>query len=279
MSFNENIPNQDKYITGMEKSILDKALFMSHIDADIIIDFGCANGALIKFLSTLFPDKYFIGYDISYQMIMKAKSNMGNKRRLNVYFESNWEEVMKLVEELTTRYHRYKTCLVCSSVLHEVYSYSTKEEIDVFWDRFWNSRFDYIAVRDMYRCPNYMVSIEYDKARGLMGLSSYSNRYLRQYNDFVYEWGELKTINDYHHFFLKYFYYENWRRELKENYLPDDERIRNMVSTRIFRTKDDIYSAIFDIKYTLPYIKTKVEKDFNIKVLYPTHYQKIFMRR
>ena len=44
------IADLNKYNTDMEKSMKDKIFFLDHIrvdDVDAIVDFGCANGALL----------------------------------------------------------------------------------------------------------------------------------------------------------------------------------------------------------------------------------------
>ena len=46
----------------MKKSLLDKLFFLDKIDSEIIVDFGCANGELIKFMYNLFPNYIYIGY-------------------------------------------------------------------------------------------------------------------------------------------------------------------------------------------------------------------------
>ena len=40
-----------------------------------IVDFGCANGELIRALSSLFPEYRYVGYDISEDMINAAKNS------------------------------------------------------------------------------------------------------------------------------------------------------------------------------------------------------------
>ena len=68
--------NLDIYTTEMSKSVWDKSFFMDKIPGvKCIIDFGCADGAMIRFLAPLFPDITFIGYDISEDLINCARAN------------------------------------------------------------------------------------------------------------------------------------------------------------------------------------------------------------
>ena len=66
--------NLNTYTTEMSKSIWDKAFFMDKIPGvKCVIDFGCADGAMVHFLAPLFPDIMFVGYDISSELIDRAR--------------------------------------------------------------------------------------------------------------------------------------------------------------------------------------------------------------
>ncbi len=125
------------YVQKMEKSLLDKMFFMDKIFDPIenILDFGCANGVLIRALNYLFPEYKYAGYDISEEMIERAKI-----LEPSCSFFSKWDDIDIPFEN---------TVLNISSTLHEVYSYGTKESVEEFWDRVFNSGFKYIAIRDM----------------------------------------------------------------------------------------------------------------------------------
>ena len=60
----------DIYTESMAKSNWDKAFFMDKIgDTKCIVDFGCADGAMIRMLAPLFPSITFIGYDSNKELI------------------------------------------------------------------------------------------------------------------------------------------------------------------------------------------------------------------
>ena len=66
--------NLDTYTTEMSKSVWDKAFFMDKIPGvKCVIDFGCADGAMNHFLAPLFPEIMFVGYDISSELIDRAR--------------------------------------------------------------------------------------------------------------------------------------------------------------------------------------------------------------
>lgn len=54
------IANLKVYNDNMRKSLLDKAYFLSFVDSDTFIDFGCADGSLLKHIHEMFPDKKLI---------------------------------------------------------------------------------------------------------------------------------------------------------------------------------------------------------------------------
>lgn len=78
------IANLKVYNDNMRKSLLDKAYFLSFVDSDTFIDFGCADGSLLKHIHEMFPDKKLIGYDISPEMLQIAEKNLGRILVINL---------------------------------------------------------------------------------------------------------------------------------------------------------------------------------------------------
>ena len=59
-----DIADRQLYTENMRKSLMDKAFFIDKIDAKHFVDFGCADGSLLKFLKTIFPNSAnYVGYD------------------------------------------------------------------------------------------------------------------------------------------------------------------------------------------------------------------------
>lgn len=56
-----DITDLTAYNLSMKKSLIDKMFFMDKIDDNVkvIMDYGCADGALIRFLAPLFPRNRF----------------------------------------------------------------------------------------------------------------------------------------------------------------------------------------------------------------------------
>lgn len=112
------IANLKVYNDNMRKSLLDKAYFLSFVDSDTFIDFGCADGSLLKHIHEMFPDKKLIGYDIFPEMLQVAEKNLEG---CNVSLYNNFENVISLKLDNAT--------LILSSVIHDLIqdNYSAKD--------------------------------------------------------------------------------------------------------------------------------------------------------
>ena len=208
------------YNERMDKSIEDKLWFIDKVDADIYVDFGCANGNLLKHLSYIHQkqgktDIQYIGYDNNDEMLELARQNCN--RFKNISFTNDFVNVRNDYNIPNDK----KVCLILSSVLHEVYYYSTEKERDLFWESIYDLDFDYIAIRDMISgintdsfIPNINRILEYQ----IMTVKEKANQ--QQLLDFQRYWCRINSLHNLTHFLLKYKYVENWDREVKENYLP-----------------------------------------------------------
>lgn len=237
--------NIESYNVEMRKSLIDKVFFVDKIDAEVIVDFGCADGTLIEFLKTIFPEVEVIGFEIEKEMIEICK-----RKKLNV--TNDWDRVLKFI-------NGRKSALILSSVIHEVYSYSNPSEIDIFWSRVWNSGFDYVAIRDM------MVSGSASRASDPLQVARirqvFDTNKLREWEDI---WGSLNENWSLVHFLLTYRYETNWSREIRENYLPINvEKFLNLI--------DNKYLPEFYEHYTLPFLRREVHKTFGFDLQERTH--------
>ena len=107
------ITDLSKYNQSMQKSMIDKIFFMDKVEADVFIDVGCADGALIKFLASNFPQHKYIGYDNDSKMIEMAYQNIDCGR--HIYLTDSKE---KLNEELSRyRLSGKKVCVILSSMI------------------------------------------------------------------------------------------------------------------------------------------------------------------
>ena len=253
----QKINNYSVYTNGMSKSYQDKLFFLDKIKSDItgILDFGCADGTLIRYISNNTNDIKLVGYDIDEEMIELAKS------RSSHMFSTNFTECLNCVNP-------ENALLNLSSVLHEVYSYSVANDIDLFWENVFNSNFSYIAIRDL--CASESInrpSNINDYAKVLQKTDS------EQLADYESIWGSVRDNRNLVHYLLKYRYVENWSREVRENYFPLSlERLLSKIPT-------EKYEIVYFENYILPFTANKVKEDFDIDLHDNTHVKLLLKRK
>lgn len=254
--FDSSIQNLDLYNDRMKKSLLDKIFFIDKIDSQIFLDFGCADGSLISFLKIMFPNYIYFGYDISPDMIIKAKEN---NPEIAENFSSSWNEIEKKIDPKNT-------AVILSSIIHEVYSYGTSVDVETFWNRIYKSNFKYIIIRDMI--PSHKI----DHVSDINDISKiYRKANTKNLSSFESHWGSIENNKNLIHFLLKYKYVENWDREVKENYL-------SITREEILSNISDKYEITFHEHFILPYLKDTVKNDFGIEIKDNTHL-KLILRK
>lgn len=252
-----DIANLQVYTERMRKTLLDKVFFIDKIDAQVFVDFGCADGTVLGFIQKIFPENTYIGYDINSEMVKSAQSTYPD-----ITFTSNIKDVYMLLESRGNK----KSCLILSSVIHEIYSYSSLEQIKEFYSFMYSGSFDYIVVRDMM--PNISINRE-SEINDRVKLWSKAN--WEQLHEFEQNFGSITSNRNLVHYLLKYSYIENWKREVKENYFP--------ITTQEFLSKIPTeYTVDYYNEFLLPYTKQKVLEDFGI-VLKDTTHVKLILRK
>lgn len=261
------ILNYQFYNNEMKKGLEDKLFFLENSDVmsniDVILDYGCANGALINELKEIIPEFKFVGFDIDPCMIEYAKKS--NKEN-NVAFYDDF----KKAEFRAMLFSNKKTALLLSSVIHEVYSYGTKKSIQDFWNNLNNGKHDYIIIRDMSLSRNDVFLNELDDN---MLRKVLLNGDVKQIVDYQNVWGEFKNNKDLLHFLFKYRYLDNWTREVDENYFPIYlEDYDNLIDY-------DQFEILYKEHYLLPFQKEVILKDFGINIENKTHLKMILKRK
>jgi len=253
------ISNINLYNTRMAKSMLDKLFFLDMaVGVEKMLDFGCADGTLLQYVKMFCPDMKLFGYDMSEEMVKIA-----TEKNSDAKFYSNFE----FSRDTIFQEGKENSLLNLSSIIHEVYSYSSATEIDTFWERVFYSGFKYIAVRDMMTNE---TANRTTPMRDEMRVRT-KRSVEKQLEDFEKIFGTIANNKNFLHFLLKYKYVENWGRELYENYLP-------ISTTRFFKMMPDTYEVVFYSSYTLPYLAYTVKEDFGIELADNTHV-KILLRR
>lgn len=256
------ISNYDQYIADMNTTMSDKLFFLDEIKFDVIVDFGCADGTFLKSLSSSRPNVKIIGYDLDQTMLDIAKKKLPS----NSILTDSWDVVIKEISN-------YKSPLLnLSSVIHEVYSYSSNEDVVKFWNQqVFGGKFKYITIRDM------MPSVELTKNE----ITNYKDdaRKVRQKANknslatFEEVWGSIYSeYKNFIHFLLKYKYTDNWEREVNENYLPITlEELESKIPNS--------YSIIYEKDFVLPYLRQEVKRDFGVELTHSTHVKMIIKNK
>lgn len=242
------IKDYEQYNSSMTKTLLDKIFFMDKIEFDVLVDYGCANGALLKFLAMLFPENTYVGYDIDPAMIEQAQEEAPE----NCSFTTNWQEVEKLINKRTST-------VLLSSVIHEVFAYGTRKDVDTMWSRIYTSGFDFIVIRDMIPSTTIDKISQINDVKNIMKKGTSNTLH-----DFEQVWGSIEQNKNLIHYLLKYRYVDNWDREVRENYFP-------ITREELLTTIPEEYYIDFHEHFILPFLRNVVKKDFNITIKDNTH--------
>ena len=247
-----------KYNAEMRKSLIDKIFFIDKVESDVFVDYGCADGIMLKFLSELFPDSKFIGYDNNAEMIQIAKHNLTNMHK-------NIQYTTELSANYFTHDPNMTTAVIASSLFHEMYCYETlpSGENLYFWTHIQNEfpGLKYVIIRDM--CVSSKIL---NQQTDLLSIAQIYHKFgPSKVQLWENRWGSLNEKKSMIHFLLKYRYMSmNWDREFEENYLSYDlERLLNDIP------KD--YKIVHIEHYTLPFLKNQIKKDLNIDFNEKTH--------
>ena len=75
----ENIKDMAVYNSRMSAGMEDKLFFLPFLKkSTLLIDYGCADGTLAKYIKDIYPDAVIYGYDIDENMLELAKQKLGN---------------------------------------------------------------------------------------------------------------------------------------------------------------------------------------------------------
>ena len=242
------IRNMEVYNAGMRKSMLDKIWWMDKIDdsVDSVMDYGCADGALLSMVHDMNPDLALFGYDFNSDMIDLASDNVKTG-----CFATDFNILNRLISE------KDKCVLIASSVFHEIENYS--DIVAEEYSRIFDTGYKYVAVRDMF------VSEKSYKLSDPLTVAKVRQKFdYNKIQEFETYMGSLDYNENLLQFFLTYRYKENWDREVRENYFPHTvEQFLNKIP--------DHYQVVYFKHYTLPFVRDQVWKDFGVQITEPTH--------
>lgn len=247
------------YLSGMAKSIKDKLFFEGLVEnVNVVIDFGCADGQLLKQIQEDFPNWHLFGVDASREMISKAMENCKGAQ----YILSNRIPV-DMVKSISSG-----AVFNLSSVIHEIYSYLSPHEVMRFWNDLFSCEAKYIAIRDLMLSES---SFRDADINDVVRVKERSDEALLR--DFCDTWGSINDQSRLLHYLMKYRYRENWGREVKENYFPITvEQLLSLIPT-------DRYRIVYFNHYILPHTRNKVLEDFGIELKDNTHVKILLERK
>lgn len=259
-----DIGNYAVYTDRMRRSMWDKAFFMDKVPGtELIIDFGCADGSLIRFLHELFPGMRYIGFDADPAMIRAAK----RKRSENTWFFSDEEAMLAQIRALAI--DPMRIAINFSSVLHEIFHYDCDRTSITRLIAKVNPR--YLVVRDMmYHASDPDAAAPPDAVAHLQRVLP-----ARQLESFEAEWGSISLRRNLVHLLLKYKYTENWERECAENYFS-----YTMDDLQALLDPSRKYAPILHYRYILPWFRYDAQNNLGIDPgnEFTTHFALILSR-
>lgn len=254
------IASYDKYISGMNKSLGEKTWFVNKIDFDCLVDFGCADGSLLKKVHEMKPEAKLVGYDIDPGMEARFKKN-----NPDIDFTSDFGNAVRTTKKYS------KPAVLLSSVIHEVYSYApSTHEISKFWRQIFGSGFKYVVIRDtipdridIIKPKDFADDVAKVKAK-------VDHRYVE---DFEKKWGKIdQNYRLFVRFMLTYRYKDNWDRESLENYMP-------LSYSTLLRKIPSNYKIIDGANYQFHPIAANFQNEYDIKLKVNTHLSMILSRQ
>ena len=237
---------------------MDKMFFMDKIGTGVkrILDWGCADGSLIKYMHRMFPEHSYTGFDIDPDMFRAAKQMVADHGVENIEICDNIDNIA--IGQIDV--------VVLNSVIHEVYSYGLKH-IDEFWHSlFQRLQPEYIVVRDM--CVSKPTSRPADPICVARIKQVFDLDKIAQWES---KWGSLHENWSLVHFLLTYRYDDNWEREYRENYLP-------IAFEDLLARFPKSYVPVFVEHYTLPFLREQVMDKFGIQLQDRTHLKLILKK-
>lgn len=249
--------NLNSYILKLNDALQEKLFFVNKIDwykYDIIIDFGCATGALLKAVQdrVKYTGISFVGYDANPDMISIAKQN-----NPNITFTDDWTLIQRFVTKAS------RPLVIFSSVLHEI-----SESNDEAWNNIqWIMKACHtIVIRDMKRPLNNEPIDTKTRKRLLSRIAPW------QAELFESKWGPIRNKEDMYRLFLMNEFVENFETEVEEDYF-------SVPWAELGWLLEDTHDVLYERSYTLPYRKQQVKRVFSHVMNDITHKEIIFIRK
>lgn len=254
------IRNLETYNARMSQSLWDKAFFADKIPgARLIIDYGCADGSLMNFIQSDFPEFMTVGLDANEDMVRLTR-----EKGLSAF--TDCASVLDAVKDVPSS----EIAVVFSSVFHEVFHYGYPLDKITSFLRELNPH--YIVVRDMM----YNEFCLFDDVAPYKAVAAVENKLpSKQIQDFEKCFGSISKRKNLVHLLLKCRYTDNWDRECPENYFSYD-----VLDLLQVVNADGEYDLFWRAEYVLPWVSHHIMQDFGIELTnVNTHYQLILKKK
>jgi hypothetical protein len=263
------------YNERMGRTLADKTFFVERVPAEVTVfaDFGCADGRLLRDIHLQrreWPQgwgHHYIGFDHNAGMIELAKRTRSIG---NFEYTADFNMFAARIE----RHHRkgLKSCLVLSSVVHEVLSQQPGEFIP-FWHQLKRLGCEYIAIRDMavdVDAYHRKVSEEEFRAVSTGPASENMAHWLLTGADVP---GQFAHRAEFLEALLKCDYRDNWENEWVERYFPltADQWVNFTTIGSGYKLRHFEHSGI-------PYLQQKWKDRYGIYVPDSTHVKLLLHR-
>lgn len=234
------------YTSEMAKSVWDKSFFIDKIPGvKCIVDFGCADGAMIKFLASIHPNITFVGYDINKELMYKAQNEPPFYANV-VFFDKTSELLAFVLKE--KGFSGSEICINFSSVLHEVYSSGQRPMVDYYIERL---KPRYITIRDMYCDESFPIRTDLHDSI----MEQLRDQYPNELRAFCAKYGKIDSWKNLTHLLMKLQWVSNgWGIEIEENYYSFEIDKFPQISN---------YAINFEAHYQLPYLSEKWRKEYD----------------
>ncbi|MBI4068158.1 methyltransferase domain-containing protein [Candidatus Kaiserbacteria bacterium] len=250
-SIHEGFHDRKGYLERLAKPMQEKLRIAEHIPphASLLLDVGCADGAVTRELSHLFPTTTVHGIDLDASFIEQAHTSSRD-----AVHPPRFECVY--LRDMLARPERFDA-IMFTSVLHEFFSYGegTSSVVKAIADAFELLHpGGKIIVRDMI----FSEKAKLMPAPSIVSKIRAAPDMQSRIADFERTHGAMETLHAANHFLLKYFYSDNWMRECAEEYAP--------VTLEQYRSLFMLLGASIEHEetYLIPFLRGKWRTDFKL---------------
>lgn len=246
------------YKLRLQQSMNDKLFFMDKIHMnsyDLIVDFGCGTGDLLKAIAGRLVNHktILLGIDNNQEMLEYAEANVKP-----VWSNSQFvADLVDLDQYLAKSRH---SMIIFSSVLHELDEYAQRRILNTVM-----TKFTTVVIRDMKRPLNNEPISNMTRKRVLAQVAPW------QAQMFESRWGKIRDKENLYRFFLMNEFVENFETEVEEDYF-------GVLWSDITWRLEPHYKIVYENSFTLPYRKQQVKKRFNHVMHDITHRKVIYTK-